>query len=146
RWAATKGKLDQLAAAETFSESARMDGVRLSHWLRRPEAQISSLPEAIRLKYPEEIWSLLETNIKYEGYIRRQESEVQRARAGENRLIPTDLNFNLVADLRTEARQKLASIRPATYGQASRISGITPADLAVLEIWLRRERAQGSTE
>ena len=138
RWAATQQKIRLLAEARAFSEEARHDGLRLSHWLRRPESTAAALPEDLRARYPEAVWSLLETDQKYDGYIRRQESQVQRAQAGESRTIPPETEFSRITEMRTEARQKLTSIQPATFGQAGRISGITPADLAVLEIWLRK--------
>ena len=138
RWAATQAKLLQLAGARALSHELRMDGVSLAQWLRRPEGEASALPEAIRRRCPDAIWDLLETDFKYEGYIRRQESQVERAAATENRTISADIDFLRIPDLRMEARQKLAQIRPVTFGQAGRISGITPADLAVLEIWMRK--------
>ena len=144
RWEATRGKIAQLAEARAFADAERLDGVRLAQWLRRPEATASALPEALRNRFPDEIWSLLETDLKYEGYIRRQESQVERARSGETRAIPPDLDYAVVPELRAEARQKLAKIRPATFGQAGRMSGITPSDLAILEIWLRKRGGEGT--
>ena len=138
RWAAAEDKQRQLAEARLFAESERVEGVRLSAWLRRPEVSAATLPEAIRQAFPEAIWSLLETDLKYEGYIRRQESQVERAQANESRAIPATLDFMAVHELRAEAKQKLTSIRPSTFGQAGRISGITPADLALLEIWMKK--------
>ena len=146
RWAATQSKLAQLAEARVFAETERHEGVRLAQWLRRSEATATALPEALRNRFPEEVWSLLETDLKYEGYIRRQESQVERARAGETRPVPSDLDYAVVPELRAEARQKLAKIRPATFGQAGRISGLTPADLAILEIWLRKRGGEGSKD
>ena len=144
RWSATQQKIALLAEAKTFAETERLDGTRLSKWLRRPEATAAALPEPLRSRFPAEIWSLLETDFKYDGYIRRQEAQVERARAGENRPLPPDLDYAVVPELRAEARQKLATIRPATFGQAGRISGITPADLGLLEIWLRKKGGLGA--
>ncbi len=138
RWAATQSKLVKLAEARAAAEQLRVNGVKLSQWLKRPEVDASSLPQEIREKFTGAIWSLVETDLKYEGYIRRQESDVERAKAGENRPIPTALDYGAIHELRAEARQKLTAIRPATFGQASRISGLTPPDLAILEIWLRK--------
>jgi len=138
RWAATEGKRALLSEARTFADAERFAEGRLSAWLRRPEANPASLPEALHARFPEEIWSLLETDLKYEGYIRRQQSQIHRDIASESRLIPPGLDFASVPQLRAEARQKLSTIRPSTFGQAGRISGITPADLALLEIWLRK--------
>ena len=137
RWAATECKLRKLAAARDLAGQERFEGVKVSQWLRRPEAAYTSLPAEIRGRFPDAIWDLLETDFKYEGYIRRQEMQVQRAAAGENRAIPQEIDFAAITELRIEARQKLAAIRPATFGQAGRISGITPADLAVLEVWMK---------
>ncbi|MEI8234194.1 MAG: tRNA uridine-5-carboxymethylaminomethyl(34) synthesis enzyme MnmG [Verrucomicrobiota bacterium] len=141
RWAATQAKCVSLAEASLLAATERIDGVPLCQWLKRPEATAASLPEALRTRFPEEIWSLLETDLKYEGYLRRQQAQVERARAGETRPLPSDLPYAAIAELRAEAKQKLAHIRPATFGQAGRISGITPADLAILEIWLRKRGA-----
>ena len=138
RWTSTQEKSELLAQAQAFAEAERWEGGRLSQWLKRPEVSATALPEVLRLRFPEEIWSLLETDLKYEGYIRRQESQVDRARAGESRQLPLDLDYDGVAELRAEAKQKLSKIRPTTFGQAGRISGITPADLAILEIWIRK--------
>jgi len=144
RWAATEGKLRQLAEARALADTTRLDSVSLAHWLRRPGSGIASLPHETRALFPDAIWELLQTDSQYEGYIRRQESQVQRAAAGESRGIPANLEYAQITDLRTEARQKLGKIRPVTFGQAGRISGITPADLAVLEIWLRKNGTAGN--
>ena len=138
RWAATEGKRALLSEARTFADAERFAEGRLSAWLRRPEANPASLPEALRARFPEEIWSLLETDLKYEGYIRRQQSQIHRDIASESRPLPPGLDFASIPQLRAEARQKLSAIRPSTFGQAGRISGITPADLALVEIWLRK--------
>jgi len=138
RWEATARKQEQLAEARKLAEETRFEGGRAAQWLRRPEASWTRLPAEIRDRFPENIWSLLETDLKYEGYIRRQETQIHRDKASENRPIPADLDFNSISDLRREAKQKFSSIRPTTFGQAGRISGITPVDLALLEIWIRK--------
>ena len=138
RWSHTEGKLRQLSDAREFADRTRLDGINLTQWLRRPGNSIAALPEMIASAFPTAIWEHLQTDCQYEGYIRRQEMQVQRALAGEARTIPPAIDFAQITDLRTEARQKLAKIRPGTFAQAGRISGITPADLAVLEIWMRK--------
>lgn len=138
RWAATQAKRDALSQARCLAETERFEGAPLGQWLKRPEVTAAALPETLRARFPQEIWSLLETDLKYEGYIRRQQAQVEKARAGESRPLPPDLDYAAVAELRAEARQKLGKIRPSTFGQAGRISGITPADLAIVEIWLRK--------
>lgn len=138
RWAATQAKQEALEQARCLAETERVDGIPLSQWLKRTDATAARLPEALRTRLPVEIWQLVETDLKYEGYIRRQQTQVERANAGETRPLPPDLDYAAVAELRAEAKQKLSTILPTTFGQAGRISGITPADLAILEIWLRK--------
>ena len=81
----------------------------------------------------------VEVEIKYDGYIRKQVAQVEKFRKLETRLLPEDLEYQQIGGLRLEARQKLAQIRPRTVGQASRISGVSPADINVLLVWLEKE-------
>jgi tRNA uridine 5-carboxymethylaminomethyl modification enzyme len=141
RWAVTQDKMERLKAARAFADAEPFESARLSQWLRRPEVTADTLPAELRCRFPDEIWSLLETDLKYEGYIRRQQSQVERAQAGENRPLPPEIDYAQFTELRAEARQKLTKIRPSTFGQAGRISGITPADLAIVEIGLRKQPA-----
>lgn len=120
-------------------EAARIDGTPAAQWLKRPECHWNDLPESIRQGIPEEIGEILETDLKYAGYISRQERLLDREAGLEGRAIPTETDFDLVHGLRNETRQKLKSIRPATLGQAARISGITPADISLLAVWLYRK-------
>jgi tRNA uridine 5-carboxymethylaminomethyl modification enzyme len=94
----------------------------------------------------EELIHKVETDIKYAGYIARQENEVAKFKTLEGKLIPDGFDYKEVPSLRTEARQKLIKIRPATLGQASRISGVSPADIGVLIVWLKRGSAPDRTE
>ena len=87
---------------------------------------------------PLEIWELVETDLKYEGYIRRQEDAIAKARRSEARSIPISLDYHQIGGLRAEARQKWSAVRPTTLGQAGRISGITPADIALLTVYLEK--------
>ena len=89
----------------------------------------------------EELILKVETDIKYAGYIARQEEEVGRLKSLEGKQIPDDFDYGGVPSLRTEARQKLRKIRPATLGQAARISGVSPADIGILMVWLKRAGA-----
>jgi len=84
------------------------------------------------------VWEQVETDFKYEGYIQRQEVSIARAERAESKSIPDRLDYENVRGLRVEARQKFSKIRPATLGQAGRISGITPADIALLTIHLEK--------
>ena len=131
---------ERKAAVET--EVARLQRTRsgtelLSQLLRRPEITYSALPDA-RTDLPVDVTQQVEILIKYEGYLDRQAAEVDRLRDLESRVIPTDFPFETIPSLRNEARQKLAKIRPATVGQATRISGVSPADVSLLLIGLRK--------
>ena len=119
-----------------------LEGIPLSQWLRRGENTPEKLPGDLYRKYPAEIWSLAETDLKYEGYLRREEEQIQRQRAQEESVIPAGMVYEAIPSLRLEARQKLAAFAPETLGQASRISGITPADISVLSVWIRKQLSE----
>ncbi len=116
----------------------QMDGVRLSLWFKRPENNYLRLSPALRSEFADSIWQLAETDWKYEGYILRQEQQLARAGRFEGQGIPADYDYDQINGLRVEAREKLTRVRPETLGQASRISGVTPADLSLLSVWLGR--------
>ena len=115
----------------------RFGSETLAQMLRRPEVNYSSLPIRNDSLSEDEIRQV-EIMIKYDGYIARQEAEIENFRNLENKRIPPTFDFNSVPSLRIEARQKLNKIRPATLGQASRISGVSPADIGILIVWLKR--------
>jgi len=133
--AAKQAALDQLAH---FAGNTRFQEVRLAQWLKRPEASYLALPTEWIGQYSSEVWENFETDLKYEGYIRRQEETLTRTRAAEEKKLPETIDYTQINGLCTEAIQKLTKIRPLTLGQAGRISGITPADLALLSIWLKK--------
>lgn len=137
-WRAHQQKIAKLDEARTFAIAARHEGLRLEQWLRRPENRWRALPEEMRGKFASNIWEQIETDLRYEGYIRRQAENVARSGKLEGKRIPAGLDYTLVRGLRTEARQKLAVITPENLGQAGRISGVTPADVALLAVWLER--------
>ncbi len=112
----------------------------LAKMLRRPEMTYPQIPSA-RTDLPKEVSEQVEIRLKYESYIERQEAEVLRFKTMEDKQIPTRLDYALVHSLRREARQKLSEIRPRTIGQASRISGVSPADISILLISLKRGNA-----
>ena len=89
---------------------------------------------------PVDVEEQVEINLKYEGYIRRQMQQVEQFKKLENKLIPSDLDYNEVLSLRLEARQKLIKFRPESVGQAARISGVSPADISVLLVYLEQMR------
>jgi tRNA uridine 5-carboxymethylaminomethyl modification enzyme len=122
-------------------ETTRNGSETLAQQLRRPEVTYSSLVNKTHLSDVEA--QQVEIAIKYEGYIVRQETEVAKVKGFEQKQIPAAFDYALVPSLRPEARQKLGTIRPATIGQASRISGVSPADISILLVWLKRWGADG---
>lgn len=113
-------------------------GIRLSELLRRPELNYTLLApvDPTRPHLPDIVLQSAEISIKYEGYIKRQRAEAEKMHKNEGKLLPSDIDYAAISGLRLEARQKLAAIRPQNLGQALRISGVSPADISVLMIWL----------
>ena len=100
----------------------------------------------IEIPYQDEIKEQVEINLKYEGYIEAQMIQVNQFRKFEKKLLPEDINYNEVKGLRIEAIQKLEKIRPVSLGQASRISGVSPADISVLVIYLENQSKKKNKE
>jgi tRNA uridine 5-carboxymethylaminomethyl modification enzyme len=141
RWTCFEQKRSALRALETDAPRLRIDGAELIRWLKRSDSAYPALPNEMRLLHPDEIWEQFETNLKYEGYILREQLAISKAEAAQTTPLPPTLDYATLPGLRREARQKLGEIRPLTFGQAARISGITPADLAIVQIWLRKAAA-----
>ena len=118
------------------------NSARLADLLRRPQVTYEDLApfDPDRPALPEAVTREVEIQVKYAGYLARQEKQVEAFKKEENRRLPEDLNYEAIAGLRLEARQKLAQIRPVSVGQAGRISGVSPADVAVLLIYLEQNR------
>ncbi len=114
-------------------------GIRISELLKRPQVTYKLLEEfdVTRPNLKREIFEQVEINFKYEGYIKRQLSQVEELKRLEVKKIPEDIDYKKVTNLRLEAIEKLSKIRPSNVGQASRISGVSPADISVLLIYLR---------
>jgi len=138
RWIKVSEKQRSLAALHNYAETTRYEGLRMASWLKRPESAVELLPPEMRSKFHVELWEQLEIDLKYEGYIARQNIAIDRLRADEGKRIPTNLDYSLIHGLRAETRQKLSAVKPETLGQASRISGITPADLALLSVVMQK--------
>ncbi|HVV70006.1 MAG TPA: tRNA uridine-5-carboxymethylaminomethyl(34) synthesis enzyme MnmG [Verrucomicrobiae bacterium] len=118
-------------------EQTRVGSETLAQLLRRPEVRyLDIIPGSL---LPRDVIEQVEITLKYAGYIARQENEVGKFKELESKQIPTGFDYGTVPSLRQEARQKLMSIRPATIGQASRISGVSPADISILLVWLKRQ-------
>ena len=116
----------------------KIDMVPLERWLKRPENTWSTVPNEIRSQFPQPVWEQVETDLKYAGYITRQEEQIARTVRHEGKAIPDWVDFTKINGLRTEAVQKLSAVRPETLGQAARLSGVTPADIALLGVWITR--------
>jgi tRNA uridine 5-carboxymethylaminomethyl modification enzyme len=118
-------------------EIQRLEKLRLTAMLRRPEMTYADLDDPERPPLLEEITEQVEIQVKYEGYLRRQKAMMKEMSHMENRELPSDIDYHSIKGLRIEAREKLARVRPGNLGQASRVSGVNPADLTALMIWLR---------
>jgi tRNA uridine 5-carboxymethylaminomethyl modification enzyme len=118
-------------------QKTRVGTELLEQMLRRTEVSYKDLPNRDE-HLSAEVIQQVEIAIKYAGYIDRQESEVEKFKSLEGKQIPESFDYSTVPSLRSEARQKLSKLRPATLGQASRISGVSPADISILTVWLKR--------
>ncbi len=153
RWQVFEEKSRQKAAVRKLLESTRIgqDGVpelpvegddhpALAVWLRRPEAGIATLEGWLRTRISERllpgVLTTVETEFKYAGYIAQQERQIVRLGESEGRRIPAGFSYSTIPGLSTEIRQKLARVQPETLGQAGRIPGVTPAAIAVLDVYL----------
>ena len=116
---------------------------RLADLIRRPELGYDAIApfDPARPALPAAVTEQVEIQIKYAGYIARQEKQVEEFRRAETRAIPADLDYAAIPALKEEAREKLARIRPVSIGQASRISGVSPADVAVLLVYLEQRKS-----
>ena len=131
-------KLVKLERAESWVRQTAIDGLKLDHWFRRNENTWEQLPENLRREFHVELWPLIETQFKYEGHLGRQRQQIDRMARQENRRIPENLDFTGIRGLKKEAQIRFTEIRPTTLGQAARIPGITPADVAMLAVWLEK--------
>jgi tRNA uridine 5-carboxymethylaminomethyl modification enzyme len=132
-----EAKRNAVSAELTRLENTRNGPQTLAQILRRPEVRYKDISNTNTIT-SDEVIQQVEIAIKYEGYITRQEAEVGKLKAFEEKQIPDSFDYTDVPSLRNEARQKLSKIRPATLGQASRISGVSPSDIGILMVWLKR--------
>lgn len=134
----THEKAAQLAEAMTFIQGNSHESMRLHAWMKRTENDHTRLPVEIRAKFSDAVWQLLENDVKYEGYVHRQEVMLEKTSRMEEKEIPANFDYEKVHGLKKEAYFRLSQIRPATLGQATRIQGVTPADIALLAVMLRK--------
>ena len=118
------------------------ESLSIYHLIKRPEISINFINSISPLNYPEEVLEQVEIATKYEGYIAKTYKEVAKLLKLESKQIPKDINYDLITNLATEARQKLKKIKPETIAQAIRISGVNPSDIAILTVYLRKEYAK----
>ena len=114
------------------------DGITLFDLLKRPEINIHNIQKFVSLAYPDDILEQVEICTKYDGYIKKAIIEAERMKKYETKIIPSSIDYNKINNLASEARQKLNKVRPTSLGQAMRISGINPADISILVIYLKR--------
>ena len=131
------------AVLETLGTTELTDMISIADLLRRPEvtyrAIVSAFPPETELE--ERDSNVVETEIKFEGYLKRQDQDIERVRRMESVKIPADFSYSALQSLSVEVREKLDRIRPQTLGQASRISGVTPAAVSLLSIFLKRGKS-----
>ena len=123
---------------EQIPSTPLKDGISLYNLLKRPEITLENIKHFIAINYTIEEQEQVEINAKYEGYITKANKEAEKMLALEAKKIPEDINYENISNLASEARQKLTEIKPTTIGQASRISGVNPADISILMIYLKR--------
>ena len=118
------------------------NSARLADLVRRPQITYADIApfDPKRPQLPESVTEEVEIQIKYAGYLARQEKQVEEFKKEESRRLPEDIDYNSIVGLRLEAREKLNEIRPMSIGQAGRISGVSPSDIAVLLIWLEQQK------
>lgn len=136
-------QLDEMLVSRETSPLEK--GVKMAELLRRPQVDYAALApfDKFRPDLPREIFEQVEIDIKYEGYIKRQQMQINELHRLEVKRLPHDLDYSAITGLRLEAIEKLGKIRPETVGQASRISGVSPADISVLLIYLERNGING---
>ena len=131
-------KKDVLEYLDKLGTTPLKEGISLYELLKRPEIKIEDLKEYINLDYDKEVLEEIEIECKYEGYIKKATKEAEKMLSLEEKQIPKDIDYNKVSNLASEAREKLIKVMPTTLGQASRISGVNPSDIAILSVYMKR--------
>ena len=131
-------KKDTNEYVESIGTTPLKDGISLYEFLKRPEVKLEHLEHFIEIPYSDEVKEQVEINTKYEGYIKKSLKEADKMLALEEKQIPSNIDYSIIPNLASEARQKLTEIMPTTIGQASRISGVNPADISILMVYLRK--------
>ena len=115
------------------------EGISLYNLIKRPETKIMNLKDKIDIEVTDEVLEQVEINIKYEGYIKKELDEAKKMVDLDNKKIPEDIDYDKIHNLASEAKQKLKEIRPTSIGQALRISGVNPADISLIMVYIKKE-------
>jgi tRNA uridine 5-carboxymethylaminomethyl modification enzyme len=138
RVARVEQKLAAMEMADRWVRQIVHEGLKLDQWFRRSENSWPMLPPQLLQEFSEDLWSLIEIDFKYEGHLGRQRTQIERMARQEGKRLPEALDYTTIHGLKKEAQLRFSEIRPATLGQAGRIPGITPADVAMLAVWLEK--------
>lgn len=135
-----RAKAEALEKLRRSVHEVTFDGRPLAALMKTQNFNLHSLPDDVRQLAAPEIWELVEIDLKYEGYVRRQSVQNAKLHRDRGRLIPSDLDYDTISGLRHETRQKLSALRPISLGHAAQVSGITPADISIISIWLQKKK------
>lgn len=133
-------KMDALGKLRDSIGELRWEGKSIATLLKMADFKFDLLPDHIRKLAPPDLWELVETDLKYEGYVVRQAGQNAKLARDQARRIPSDIDYEQIGGLRRETRQKLAAVRPDSIAKAGRVSGITPTDLSIISIWLEKNK------
>ncbi len=138
RGAAASARLQAIQDGVALTHKVKVGGVPLNLWLRRPENDWHNLPQDILKLMPADVWEPMSIEVIFAAHIDRMRVAAERMQRQEDKRIPEDFDYDSVPAMKTEARQRFNRVRPTTIGQAARIPGITPADIALLLVWLKK--------
>lgn len=139
RWEHFRTKIRLIDSARHLASTTIIGTTPLSHLLKHPQFNQKNLPADVAGAVPAEVWEIIEADYKNEGYVRRQESQNRHLASRDCQPIPDGFDFSLIQGLRAETRQKLGVTRPTKLGDAARVSGVTPADVAIISVWLAKQ-------
>jgi tRNA uridine 5-carboxymethylaminomethyl modification enzyme len=145
RRACFEEKMELINRCRGTANQTELGSTPLSQLLKRTDFTRVDLPAGIQSLAPAEIWELVENEIKYEGYALRQFQQNKELERNSLQTIPNGFDFGKVTGLSSEARQKLSKVRPGSLGDAARISGVTPSDVSILHIWLKRNKLRSDS-
>ncbi len=138
RGAAASARLQAIEDAVELTHKIKVDGISLNLWLRRPENDWHNLPQSVLQQIADDVWEPMSVEVIFAAHINRMRMAAERMQRQEDKRIPDNFDYDAVPAMKTEARQRFNRIRPTTIGQAARIPGITPADIALLLVQLKK--------